>query len=314
MSSTEAASCAFCEEPIEQPKVGRPRKFCSPKCQQRHAAEKKRAARAQRSCRHCGEPIGQDKRGDAEFCSPDCKREAHKLDRRMPDEPVSYTCEVCSTSFERPPTPGTPPKYCSQGCKAVLIAENKAKARFAERSPEEQVCPQCDGPMPETARKNQVYCSLACQEEVNRGIKREKKRAEYAKRRRDCLTCGDPVDPFMKEGTLYCSRKCSANSPREKQNRLARRLKRFGKTPEYYEETLEAQGGGCAICGATEPGGKSEEFFTIDHHHGNNLVRGLLCTRCNLGLGQFRDDPDLLRSAADYAEHWTRAHEIELLS
>ncbi|MGY1833365.1 endonuclease domain-containing protein [Geodermatophilus sp. SYSU D01180] len=51
----------------------------------------------------------------------------------------------------------------------------------------------------------------------------------------------------------------------------------------------------CALCGERRPG-------HIDHDHRTDLVRALLCERCNLALGLFRDDPSLLRAAADYVE------------
>lgn len=49
----------------------------------------------------------------------------------------------------------------------------------------------------------------------------------------------------------------------------------------------------CVICG-------SEETLVVDHDHNTGLVRGMLCNRCNLGLGHFRDDPLLLEFAAQY--------------
>lgn len=61
----------------------------------------------------------------------------------------------------------------------------------------------------------------------------------------------------------------------------------------------EAQGGLCAIC--KEPtafGGKGGA--RLDHDHVTNEVRGILCNRCNCGLGQFRDNPSLLAAAVEY--------------
>lgn len=76
------------------------------------------------------------------------------------------------------------------------------------------------------------------------------------------------------------------------------RLK-YGITFEELNEMQEMQGQRCALC--------RDEFSNevrthIDHDHGNGRVRGLLCPRCNRGLGQFRDDPELLRRAAAYVE------------
>ena len=58
---------------------------------------------------------------------------------------------------------------------------------------------------------------------------------------------------------------------------------------------LAAQGGLCAIC-MTAPANH------VDHDHASGAVRALLCFNCNGGLGQFKDDPDVLRAAADYVE------------
>lgn len=77
--------------------------------------------------------------------------------------------------------------------------------------------------------------------------------------------------------------------------------KKYGLTPEQYDEMLEAQGGGCAICG-TPPG---DIALHVDHCHETGRVRGLLCFPCNAGLGQFKHDPELLLAAASYAgAHW----------
>lgn len=55
----------------------------------------------------------------------------------------------------------------------------------------------------------------------------------------------------------------------------------------------------CVICGEPEKKGKQ---LAIDHDHATGLIRGVLCQRCNMGIGQFRDSPELLRFAALYLE------------
>jgi hypothetical protein len=55
---------------------------------------------------------------------------------------------------------------------------------------------------------------------------------------------------------------------------------------DRYDELLELQGGGCAICGARA---KTRRLH-IDHDHRTMQLRGLLCYRCNRGLPTWADD------------------------
>ncbi len=83
-------------------------------------------------------------------------------------------------------------------------------------------------------------------------------------------------------------------------------LREFGITAQEYDAMLEAQGGGCAICGRTEA--DSGARLHVDHDHSccpgkgscGSCVRGLLCLGCNTALGGFRDDPVRIQRAADY--------------
>ena len=68
-----------------------------------------------------------------------------------------------------------------------------------------------------------------------------------------------------------------------------------------YNEYLELQGGKCAICGTTEYTNKD---WCADHDHATNQPRGLLCGRCNAGLGYFKDNPEYLQSAINYLSKW----------
>lgn len=75
--------------------------------------------------------------------------------------------------------------------------------------------------------------------------------------------------------------------------------KKYGLTPEAYDAILAGQGGRCAICQSTGAGGRFGVFH-VDHMRGAGTVRGLLCARCNLGLGSFSHDPQVLRAAIEY--------------
>jgi hypothetical protein len=69
---------------------------------------------------------------------------------------------------------------------------------------------------------------------------------------------------------------------------------RYGMTREQYDELLAKQGGACAICRATED-------LVVDHDHDTGKVCGILCRKCNVGLGQFNDDGRLIEIACMYA-------------
>lgn len=100
---------------------------------------------------------------------------------------------------------------------------------------------------------------------------------------------------------------------RSKYNRSASKLKsnrkwRFGLTQETLDAMLLLQEYLCGLCRREFSNG---ETF-VDHDHAccpttgektcGKCVRKILCRKCNQGLGYFDDDPELLRTAADYVE------------
>ncbi len=60
---------------------------------------------------------------------------------------------------------------------------------------------------------------------------------------------------------------------------------------------LKQQFGSCGICGFSES--SNGRRFAVDHNHRTGRVRGLLCIKCNFGLGYFNDDPELLKAAIE---------------
>lgn len=77
------------------------------------------------------------------------------------------------------------------------------------------------------------------------------------------------------------------------------RLNLYGITQEEYEAFLLKQNNKCAICKCELDMGKRT---CIDHCHNSKKVRGILCWSCNVGLGHFKDNPNLLKQAAIYCE------------
>jgi len=62
------------------------------------------------------------------------------------------------------------------------------------------------------------------------------------------------------------------------------------------QNLLKFQQGKCAIC-EKEISGKTAH---LDHDHTNDIYRGILCSNCNMGIGSFQDNPELLIKASKY--------------
>jgi len=88
---------------------------------------------------------------------------------------------------------------------------------------------------------------------------------------------------------------------REKKN-FSRRANGIGITKKRWEQMFDDQGRVCAICKLHNPG--SSKGWHLDHCHKTKTIRFILCTHCNRGLGGFRDNPDLLRMAAQMLEEF----------
>ena len=75
---------------------------------------------------------------------------------------------------------------------------------------------------------------------------------------------------------------------------------KYGLTLEDYDELLESQGGVCAICNKPS---HNYRRLAVDHDHETGAIRGLLCDKCNRGLGYFKDNRTTLLKAIEYLEN-----------
>lgn len=88
-------------------------------------------------------------------------------------------------------------------------------------------------------------------------------------------------------------------APKSRRKAMDRyRLRVYGITPEQFEALTVLQNGKCAICGATES--SDGRGLCVDHCHATGVVRGLLCSGCNKGLGHFSDSADRMLAASEY--------------
>lgn len=87
---------------------------------------------------------------------------------------------------------------------------------------------------------------------------------------------------------------------------LSKQAARHNTTVEYLNGIRVEQGGACAICGAVED--QEDRLMAVDHDHAccpgsyscGKCIRGMLCVRCNRGIGFFQDNLKFLESAIRY--------------
>lgn len=74
-------------------------------------------------------------------------------------------------------------------------------------------------------------------------------------------------------------------------------MQKYGLPEEKYQEMYAAVDGRCQICN------NHHKTLCVDHDHATGKIRGLLCTRCNFGLGNLKDDVSLLNKAIIYLQN-----------
>ena len=104
------------------------------------------------------------------------------------------------------------------------------------------------------------------------------------------------IDKRKQDGLDNRCRMCNA-----KRTSIHSKQRLYGCAPELFLKLLESQGNTCAICKKTNTLNKKNNL-SVDHCHSTGKIRGLLCSKCNFGLGQFKDNPELLLKAAEYVK------------
>ena len=134
-----------------------------------------------------------------------------------------------------------------------------------------------------------------------------------------CTKCleSKPISQFYKEskiprGYRYNCKTCEAprfKKYREENRELVNtarlnwsRKNQRNFPPELFEQRFAEQNDSCAICKSPNAGGRGA--FHADHNHKTKQPRGVLCHNCNVALGNFQDDPEILQTAIEYLKKY----------
>lgn len=119
----------------------------------------------------------------------------------------------------------------------------------------------------------------------------------------NCIKCGADNWRYTKRGRLC--RPCANRRRNTWRKRMGKnhgpfkaaehRRFLYGLSSDDYQNLLESQGGRCAACAR-------KQKLVVDHDHKTKVVRGLLCSPCNLAIGMLADSPIRARQIADYLE------------
>jgi hypothetical protein len=117
---------------------------------------------------------------------------------------------------------------------------------------------------------------------------------------KNCKKCGVVFTPTNPCNT-YCSPECRGTNAYYKRN--------YGIDDTVLAKMQEEQNNKCFICdseGFLIGKNNHKQKLAVDHCHTTGKVRKLLCHNCNRALGLFKDNPEILRKAADYVEQHSK--------
>jgi Recombination endonuclease VII len=121
-----------------------------------------------------------------------------------------------------------------------------------------------------------------------------------------CADCGadKPLEDFPRNRNTSTGRHCYCKPCHNARGRESRQrlyggsrhyhlVRKYGIGAAEVDALIAQQGGLCPIC-------KKRPAIHVDHDHASEKVRAILCEPCNGGLGQFKEDPLIIRKAAAY--------------
>lgn len=205
-------------------------------------------------------------------------------------------CEQCQTLTHNA-------RFCSLSCFAIKTNSEAPRRPLRER----HLCDHC-----QTPTLNKRFCSSECFNKSRQNTSRKRRLEDRPVRKRTCA----PVNECQVCGALtanvkYCSRLCTSKAQiksadwhaerikaarkRANEGRKAIAGKSHGLTRAQRKALFDIGDGQCALCG-------EREARVIDHCHETGQVRGLLCHKCNMGLGALGDNVQGLLRGVQYLQ------------
>lgn len=128
--------------------------------------------------------------------------------------------------------------------------------------------------------------------------------------RLDCAACRtDAVTRWCKKNKDVVNAAARKRYWEDPEKQYAYHLqKTYGLTLSRYNEVLKKQDGKCAICGVDQS--KTNRRFGVDHDQVSGRIRGIICGRCNRGMGYLQDNAEICESAARYIREHGRSQKI----
>lgn len=157
------------------------------------------------------------------------------------------------------------------------------------------------------ARKNNrgMFCNSGCSGRFHAALRR----SEFViPTKKKCQVCEEtkPLNDFHRnkaslDGRVISCKVCCSVTKRawgaknKSKIAIAEKKRKYGLTPIDEAKRCESQDGRCAIC-------RNPRILVIDHDHIRGSIRGMLCQRCNIGLGFFGDNLKGILKAVAYLE------------
>mgnify|MGYP003342963757 FL=1 len=195
--------------------------------------------------------------------------------------------------------------YCSNKCYRKNYSKEWYSKNKVVNSKTLKLCKCCGNSfLPKTKRSK--YCSVKCS---GKEWFREKT-GFYNIKPRNCEYCEKLFIPNKGKNTKCCSGSCNSKlwaknnkdkvkDNKDKNQKWSSLKRKYGLSKNDYLSLLLTQNYRCKICNNILDNGSKTH---VDHDHETGKVRGILCSKCNVGLGNFKDSIQNLYNAIQYLQ------------